>query len=254
MPQKLLDTPLLVFVVSFFALYLSAWIGTRFQTSPRKLAADERDDYGIILGATLTLLGLIVGFSFSMAVGRYDQRKNYEEEEANAIGTEYLRADLLPEADAQQARALLSIYLNQRISFYETRNERRLQQLDDLTSQTQAKLWAVVNAAAAALPTPTVALAVAGMNDVLNRQGYTQAAWWNRIPLQAWGLMGVIAICSNLLLGFGVPRSRTRSLLVVIPLVLSTSFCLLADIDSPRRGFIRVSPQNLMSLSRSLHE
>ena len=53
-----------------------------------------------VLAATLTLLGLIIGFSFSMAISRYDQRKNYEEAEANAIGTEYVRADLLPAADA----------------------------------------------------------------------------------------------------------------------------------------------------------
>jgi hypothetical protein len=50
-----------------------------------------REDFGVILAATLTLLGLIIGFSFSMAVGRYDQRKNYQEEEANAIGTELVR-------------------------------------------------------------------------------------------------------------------------------------------------------------------
>jgi hypothetical protein len=61
----------------------------------------------LVLGATLTLLSLIVGFSFSMAVGRYDQRKNLEEEEANAIGTEYARAELLPAAAAARVRALL---------------------------------------------------------------------------------------------------------------------------------------------------
>ena len=63
-----------------------------------------REDFGFILAATLTLLGLIIGFSFSMATSRYDQRKNYEEAEANAIGTEYVRADLLPAADAATVR------------------------------------------------------------------------------------------------------------------------------------------------------
>ena len=60
--------------------------------------------------ATLTLLGLIIGFSFSMAISRYDQRKVYEEAEANAIGTEYVRADLLPAGDAARVRALLRDY------------------------------------------------------------------------------------------------------------------------------------------------
>src|SRR5262249_25967631 len=81
--------PVLVFVLSFFGLALSAWIGVLFSRN-RGVEAQVREDFGIILAATLTLLGLIVGFTFSMALGRYDQRKNYEEEEANAIGTEYI--------------------------------------------------------------------------------------------------------------------------------------------------------------------
>jgi hypothetical protein len=86
---------------------------------------------------------------------------------------------------------------------------------------------------------------------VLNSQGYTQAAWWNRIPLAAWGLMGLIAIACNLLLGYG-ERSERLLLLLVIPVVVSISFLLIADIDSPRGGVIRVIPDNLISLSRSI--
>ena len=98
--------PLLVFVLSFIALWLSAWIGWWFRRRQGTLDAELREDFGFILAATLTLLGLIIGFSFSMATSRYDQRKNYEEAEANAIGTEYVRADLLPAADAAtRARA-----------------------------------------------------------------------------------------------------------------------------------------------------
>ncbi len=92
--------PLLVFVLSFIALWLSAWIGWWFRRRQGTLDEELREDFGFILAATLTLLGLIIGFSFSMATSRYDQRKNYEEAEANAIGTEYVRADLLPAADA----------------------------------------------------------------------------------------------------------------------------------------------------------
>ena len=83
------------------------WIAERMGAAARKKTeemgdADERDDFGVILAATLTLLGLIIGFSFSMAISRYDQRKNLEEEEANAIGTEYLRAELLPAANGKK--------------------------------------------------------------------------------------------------------------------------------------------------------
>src|SRR5215831_8349204 len=132
--------PGLVFVLTFFGLALSAWIGVLFSRN-RGVEAQVREDFGIILAATLTLLGLIVGFTFSMGLGRYDQRKNYEEEEANAIGTEYARAGLLPAADAAKVRALLLNYLDQRILFYTTRDEQQLAQIDAQTAKLQAELW-----------------------------------------------------------------------------------------------------------------
>ena len=89
------------------------------------------------------------------------------------------------------------------------------------------------------------------MNDVLNSQAYTQAAWWDRIPIEAWGLMGLITISCNLLIGYNERRKRVV-LLVVLPVIVSVSFLLIADIDSPQGGIIRVPPQNLISLSQSI--
>lgn len=91
------------------------------------------------------------------------------------------------------------------------------------------------------------------MNDVLNSQGYTQAAWWNRIPIAAWCLMAVVAICANMLVGYASHRAQARvSPLLVLPFVLGMAFFAIADIDSPRRGIIRVQPQNLISVAQSL--
>jgi hypothetical protein len=88
---------------------------------------------------------------------------------------------------------------------------------------------------------------------VLNSQGYTQAAWWNRIPIAAWGLMAAIAICSNLLLGYGARNAKGQIILhMVLPLVVSISFFLIADIDSPRGGIILINPHNLVNLLESL--
>jgi hypothetical protein len=250
---SIMNFPFLIFVFSIVVLWLSARIGVSLGKTRAKLDEDERDDFGIVVAATLTLLGLIIGFSFSMAITRYDQRKNYEESEANAIGTEYVRADLLPQADAMRVRTLLKNYLDLRILFYEARDQLQLAQVNASTAQLQADLWSAAQAPASAQPSPVIALAVAGMNDVLNSQGYTQAEWWNRIPTAAWGLMILIAICCNLLIGYGARRIETKAhLLLVLPLVLSISFLLIADIDSPRGGIIRVRPQNLQRLSQSL--
>jgi len=252
--NNLTDRPLLIFALALIVLWLSARIGSFFLKRRRNLEEGVREDFSVIVAATLTLLGLIIGFSFSMAISRYEQRKNYEEAEANAIGTEYVRADLLPAADAARVRALLRNYLDQRILFYKTRDEQQLRQINANTAQLESELWAAVQAPAAAQPTPVVALAISGMNDVLNSRGYTQAAWWDRIPLAAWGLMAAIAICGNFLVGYGVRREAEGMLTLVIPLVVSISFFLIADIDSPRGGFILSRPQNLVSFAQSLQE
>lgn len=248
-----LDDPALVFVTSFFTLWLATRVGASSIRRSRSLESDIREHFATILAATLTLSALIIGFTFSMAITRYDQRKDYEEAEANAIGTEYARADVLPAPDAATLRSLLREYLDQRVLFYTVRDRRQRVQIDQRTAQLQARLWKTVVSTAAPNPSPVGALVVSGMNDVLNSQGYTQAAWWNRIPRAAWLLMVSIAITGSVLLGYGAQDRRAETLLLaVVPFVVALSFLLIADIDSPLGGIVRVYPQNLASLAASM--
>jgi hypothetical protein len=245
----LVNYPIIFSLFSMAVLWLSAQFGA-YVRKRRPLNEELREDFGLVEAATLTLLGLIIGFSFSMATTRYDQRKNYEEAEANAIGTEYVRAGLLPASDAATVQAELRKYTELRIRFYRTRDHEELGQIDAETVKLQSEMWTAVENPAKAQPTPLMALAAAGMNDVLNSQGYTQAAWWNRIPGSAWGLMIAIAICCNVLVGYGA-RSARGIMLFILPAIVSISFLLIADIDSPRRGLIHVVPQNLVALQQS---
>lgn len=248
--RHLTDLPRLLFLVSFVVLWLSAEIGVLVGRR-YPLHEDSRGDFDMILAATLTLLGLIIGFSFSMATSRYDLRKNYEEEEANAIGTEYARAGLMQAEVTRNVQELLQRYLAERILFYTTRNRNQLAQISAYTTTLQGQMWGAVKNATVSTPTPLNALVVSGMNDVLNSQGYTQAAWLNRIPSAAWKLMGAIALCCNFLFGYGA-RRPWNALLLILPLILAIAFFLIADIDSPASGIIRVMPENLISLSHSL--
>lgn len=241
--------PVVLFALAFAILYFTVQAGLWLRRR-RNLNEDERQDLNVEQAAMLTLLGLIIGFTFSMAVSRYDLRKSREAEEANAIGTEYVRVGLLPPADAAALRPQLRRYVDLRIRFYQTRNQSELQQINTETQQLQSDMWSVVEARGLSQPTPVMALVVSGMNDVLNSQAYTQAAWWNRIPPAAWLFMFAIAVCANLLIGFGAKSDRGL-LLFALPLVIAISFFLIADIDSPRGGLIRVAPQNLASLSQS---
>jgi hypothetical protein len=246
-----LNYPVLIFVISFLLLWFAAWAGGKVSERRHGLSEEMRPDFGVILAASLTLLGLIIGFTFSMATSRYELRKSYEEAEANAIGTEYVRADLLQSAEASEVRGLLRQYTDLRIQFYNIPNWDGLTEINRQTTQIQNRLWVVASQSAMAQPTAVTALAVAGMNDVLNSQGYTQAAWWNRIPVGAWCLMFAIAVICNFLLGYGARRMRMW-LFMILPLLVAISFFLIADIDSPRGGVIRVHPQNLESLRAGL--
>jgi len=246
-----LDHPFLILVMSLTVFWIAARIGAFFQARQKNPDANTLEDFKLILGATLTLLGLIIGFTFSMAVSRYDQRKNLEEEEANAIGTEYARADLLPHSEATTLRNRLRDYLEQRILYYTTANTEQLQQINEQTEKIQSEMWSAVAAQATQQATLVQTLVVSGMNDVLNSQGYTQAAWRNRIPVAAWSLVIAIGLFCNILVGY-VAHGRSALLLWILPITLSISLFLIADIDSPGNGVIRVAPQNLQSLAKPL--
>jgi hypothetical protein len=246
--ETLLSYPRAVFAVSLIVLWFACRLGAYVETRWSPLTDEDREHFRTVIGATLTLLGLLIGFSFSMAVGRYEQRKNYEETEANAIGTEYLRAGLLPPAAGLKVRIMLKQYLDLRIRYYVEWSEDNRARIGDEAHQLQNELWQVIEPLAASQPTPIVALVAAGMNDVLNAEGYTQAAWWNRIPTTAWELMGAIAIACCAIVGYGAHKAR-RSTMVILPLVLSTAFFLIADLDTPRHGLIRVLPRELISLT-----
>jgi hypothetical protein len=172
---------------------------------------------------------------------------SYSEVQANAIGTEFVRAELLPTDDANKLQKLLRSYLDQRIAFYLAEKDEELQQINVCTTALENGLWAAIRAPAAAQPTPITALAVLGINDVLNSQSYSQVGYWNRIPRGAWGLLGSIAIGCNLMVGYLSRSTASGSrLLPILPLLVAIAFMFIAGIDAPRRGIIRVKPLNLL--------
>jgi hypothetical protein len=248
--RPIVDHPALLFGVSLGVLWSSAWLGTRLRRRSGTAADSLGEDYNIVLTSALTLLALIIGFSFSMAISRYDLRKNYEEAEANAVGTEYLRAALLSVPAANRIRELLKSYTEQRVLFY---RQVGTSGVAAATNRLQNELWDAILPSASAAPTPVVALVASGMNDVINSQGYTQAAWLNRIPVAVWVFLTLISVLCNLMVGYQTSETGSRfALRFILPFALSISFILIADIDSPGGGLIRVQAQNLLLLQNSL--
>jgi hypothetical protein len=137
--------------------------------------------------------------------------------------------------------------------FYSKQNQETAQQITQRTNALESALWNELLPIARTQPTPTTALAISGMNDVINSRGFTQSAWWNRIPAAAWWLMAAIAIGANILVGFGARNFRRNvGLFMIFPAMVAVSFFLIADIDSPRGGVIRIDPRNLIDLKQNI--
>jgi hypothetical protein len=248
----IVDHPLVLLGIAPVGLCAAAFAGDMLRRKVRPVLGEERSDLDLVLTATLTLLALLLGFSFSMAVSRYDQRKNYEAAETNAIAAEYRRADLLADdAARRQVRELLVRYTDERIHYYRS-GEVGTGAVDPDLLALQGKLWPPVAAAGNRLRDPVVALAVSGMDEVFTSRGATRAAWLNRIPTGAWALLAATAVLVNLLLGYRGRRTDPL-VLVVLPVVVSIALFLIADIDSPRSGLIRVAPTTLVTLAAEMH-
>lgn len=245
------DFPLLVLGLSFGTLALSVKLGDFIRKRSGASQEKPRDDLGVVLAGTLTLLGLIIGFSFSMATSRYELRKSCEQIEANAIATEWIRSDLLPAVDAPKLRELLKMYLDKRLLFYTVRNRQQLRSISFETSQLQNDLWSAIRSSFASAPPPVQGMLISGLNDVMNSEASTQAAFDNRVPLLAWLLIVVIASGCSFLIGLRAHRTDWLVFLV-IPIAVSISLFLIADLDSPREGAIRNGPKNLIRLTDAI--
>ncbi|AQH03822.1 hypothetical protein A9R05_33045 (plasmid) [Burkholderia sp. KK1] len=251
--RAFIDHPAVLFVV-LLALFVSAvafgaFVLRRWAVLPE----NDREDFNLVQTSTLTLLALLVGFSLSMAVNRYDLRKTLEESEANAIGTEYSRADLADAATAAKIKSALIRYTKLRLANYKTRAPDALAKIVSDTTNVEAELWQLATQVAKAQPTPIGALVVSGMNDVLNSQDYSEAARINHIPLGAWYLMIIIALLGCVVQGYGAKGSLRKGLLItILPTTVALSLALIADIDSPKGGMIRVEPRDLGRLMQSL--
>src|SRR5262249_2384337 len=125
---------------------------------------------GTLLGASLALLGLLLGFTFSMAVTRFDARKQLILDESNALGTAYLRSDLVPGPARRQTAELLRRYVDVRVGFYEAGSDvERIRELTRQGQEMQRQLWSLAVAAAAKDPRSVpVGLYVQALNDVFD--------------------------------------------------------------------------------------
>jgi hypothetical protein len=226
-----------------------------FRMGGRKSSA-EKTDQGHVLSAMLALLGLLVGFTFSIAVGRHELRRNLVVEEANAIGTEYLRTQMVPEPFRTRLADALRRYTDARLGLAAAgESEVAVARANALADSLQQVMWATTVAAVPAVqPAAISSLLAAGMNTIIDAAASRRAALEARLPSIAFGSLVLYAAVAASMLGFvsGSGRNRSRVGAVVLLMLLTLALGLILDLDRPRRGTIKVSQQPLIDLRASM--
>ncbi|MFZ1019230.1 MAG: hypothetical protein WAN39_15325 [Candidatus Cybelea sp.] len=213
-----------------------------------------QDPSAVVQGAAFTVLALLLGFSFALALGRYDARRGALMRESNAIATTWLRSQLLDSQAAQAARADLRIYVAERIAFAQadTDPNRRLA-ADEKSSAVQRGLWHAALQSARRDPHSTmVPLFIAALNDAINLSIEERAVLTTHIPdVVIIGLL-LIAFIASAMMGYGFGRQGQRALIfkASFAVMLAIAFGLVLDLDRPQRGLIRVSLAPLQAVQR----
>ena len=236
-------------------LLLAAEVGYRFGL-PLHAAADEarRSQIGAVQAAVLGMLGLLLGFTFSMAVDRYDSRRSLVLEEANTIRTAWLRGGLLPDGHRQPVRDLLRHYVDVRILSPNARQDPQLVAEGlRMGAEIQAKLWQQAESASREAPNDITATFIESLNDMISTGAARMAAARNRIPFGVWLILLIVAAvgCSTSGYAAGVSGVPAPMRNLLLPLLISIVILLTFDLTNERRGIVSVSQQALIDLQDS---
>lgn len=253
--SDLLNNPPYLFFALVVPLLVTAELGIRWSMRLRAEVDEEtRSRISTIQGAILGVLGLMLGFTFSMALSRYDLRRELVVDEANAIGTTWLRSALVPQPYRDAADKLLRAYVEARLEFYAAGlDQGRLRAALEKSAQLQNSLWREAAGAARDQPTPITSTFIQSLNEMIDLDAKRIEALENRIPLAVWWLLVAVSVLGSLVTGFVYPH-RTLPVVLVVPIVLAGVMTLIADLDSPRGGLILISQQSLHRLQTALKD
>jgi len=242
-----------LFGITFVLILLAVETGFRVGRWRQRRAEHERETpVGAIVAAILGLLAFLLAFTFGMAASRFETRRELVLDEANAIGTAYLRAALVPEPQRTEIRTLLRDYVDIRLVGVEPGMvATALARSEEL----QGRLWAQAVTVAEKNPTPITSLFIQSLNEVIDLHAKrVTLGLRNRIPMMIWAALYFTAFLAMLGVGYheGL-TSKTRSLAsLVLVVTFSGVLWLLADLDRPQEGLIKVSQQAMIDLRKSM--
>jgi len=240
----------------FFAFMLVATgAGFHFgRKSEASIPDKTKSQISTIEAAMLGVLGLLLGFTMSMAVSRFEARKQLVLDEANAIGTSCLRTELLPAPEGSEIASLLRQYINVRVQYGTVGND--LAQLGTLRAQTarlQNEFWTRAVAYGQKDPNPVRAgLLLQSLNQAIDLESARQMAFQNHVPESVIYTNGIVGLLAVLLVGytFGLNGRRQIFSMCVLALAITLILAIIIDLDRPRSGFIRISQQPMIDLQQ----
>jgi hypothetical protein len=233
-----------------------AAVAYRIGQKHRGRAADPTADphLATIEAATLGLLALLVAFALSMTQDRWEARRNLIVDEANAIVSAHTRAALLPAPAEAEARRLLSEYVDARMEVFAALDRAAIARAEERAHALQASLWEIAASEGRMHPTPTTALFVDAINQVIDLDEKRLSMVETHLPNTILVLLVAVGIVACAAVAYASAWSGRRSTLslLVVPLLVGASLVVVFDLDSPKQGLIRVSNRPIERLQNSL--
>jgi hypothetical protein len=250
------EHPLVTTAVLCLAMLLCSGIG--FFAGKRRLSRAARDEqFGVVEAAVLALLGLLLGFTLQSSMARLSEARHLLVEEINAIGTAYLRVDLLAPSDQLEMRRLFHAYLEARLKVYDTVEAGQ----DPGPAIAQARLrqheiWSKGVDSSRAEPGPTAILLLPALNQMIDVTTARSVSFQTKLPFLIVGLLFVVAIIGGLLIGYAmaVQKRQSAAPAIIFALIISATVYVLLDLDNQKAGFIRLvaAEQELRGLLDSI--
>ena len=253
MLEKLLNHHWLVSISLFVLMTLAIELGCRIGIKLRIDGDQDRKQQINAIGDGLfVLLSLLLSFTLTMAVSRYDHRRDLVVREADAIGTTYLRAATLGQPYQGNVEQLLRSYVDARIDFFAAGfHPDQVGQAEKHSHRLQQELWENLVAITQRDRTSIVTAFMNSLNEVIDLDSQRVAALQNRIPPRVWVLISIVALIAVFIRGLEL-RRRFWLVFLLGPMTIAIAVGLIADLDSSRSGFIRVDQGPLYQLKSEI--